>query len=130
MRLRVFVPTATLVDREVSKVIAESVHGSFCIEPRHADYVAPLLPGIVLALDAESRETALGVDRGLLVKIGDEVRIAVRDAIVDAPLGELRRAAIARSRRRRASEAETREAVESLEASLVVRLAELGEEGR
>jgi F-type H+-transporting ATPase subunit epsilon len=130
MKLRVFVPTATLVDREVVKVIAESIHGSFCIEPRHADYVAPLVPGIVYAIDDKGQETTLGVDRGVLVKVGDEVRVSVRDAIAEAPLGELRRTAVESARARRISEREAREAVESLEASLVARLAELSEKGR
>jgi F-type H+-transporting ATPase subunit epsilon len=130
VKLRVFVPTATLVDREVVKVIAEATHGSFCLEPRHADYVASLVPGILYAIDAAGEETTLGLDRGVLVKVGDEVLVAVREAVADAPLGELRRAAVEHASERRASERETREAVESLEASLVVRLAELSEEAR
>lgn len=130
MKLRVFVPTATIVDRAVAKVIAESTHGSFCLLPRHADYVASLVPGILFAIDERGEETTLGVDRGILVKVGDEILVAVRDAIADAPLGELRRVAVEHASERRTSERETRDAVESLEASLVARLAELSEEAR
>jgi F-type H+-transporting ATPase subunit epsilon len=47
MRLRVLLPTDVLVDREAAKVIAEAANGSFCLLPRHVDFVAALVPGIL-----------------------------------------------------------------------------------
>ncbi len=47
MRLRVLLPTEVLLDVEVTKVIAEAENGFFCLLPRHVDFVAALVPGIL-----------------------------------------------------------------------------------
>ena len=47
MRLKVMLPTERLVDEEVTKVIAEATNGSFCLLPRHIDFIAPLVPGLL-----------------------------------------------------------------------------------
>ena len=47
MRLTVLLPTEILVDEEVVKVVAEAQNGSFCLLPRHIDFVAALVPGLL-----------------------------------------------------------------------------------
>jgi F-type H+-transporting ATPase subunit epsilon len=90
LRLRLFLPTETLVDAAVTKVIAEAEDGAFCILPRHADWVAALVPGILLYTDTEGREHLCAVDTGTLVKAGDEVRVACFNAVEGADLTSLR----------------------------------------
>lgn len=90
LRLRLFLPTETLVDAAVIKVIAEGEDGAFCILPRHADWVAALVPGILLYTDTEGREHLCAVDTGTLVKAGDEVRVACFNAVEGADLASLR----------------------------------------
>ena len=81
MRLRVMLPYRVLLDEvDIDKVIAEGLHGVFALLPRRVDFVSPIVPGILLyARDGEER--VVGVDEGVLVKRGDEVRISVRDAV-------------------------------------------------
>jgi F-type H+-transporting ATPase subunit epsilon len=90
LRLRVFLPTETLVDEPVTKVVAEAEDGAFCILPRHADWAAALVPGILLYTDPDGAEHLYAVDTGTLVKAGDEVRVACFNAVPGADLEGLR----------------------------------------
>ena len=132
MRLRVMLPSEILVDREVSKVVAEGENGSFCLLPRHMDFVSALAPGILAFVSDESgggeeREEFVAVDEGVLVKCGDEVLVSVRNAAAGAGLGELRKTvrekfAVLDERQKAA-----RSAVAGLEAGFVRRFIELRE---
>ena len=80
MRLRISLPTETLVDEDVAKVIAEAENGMFCILPRHTDFVAALVPSVLYFFAVEGRESFAALDEGILVKCG-------RDVLVSAPKG-------------------------------------------
>ncbi len=89
MRLKVLLPTSVLIDKDVTKVIAEAENGSFCILPRHIDFVAALVPGI-LSFKADKEEEFLAVDEGILVKCGNEVMVSIRKAVCCKNLGTLK----------------------------------------
>ena len=90
MRLKVFIPNRMIVDTEVSKVVADSRHGSFCLLPRHIDYVAVLVTGILAYEQADSgQEQFLAVDEGILVKRGHDVNVSARKAVGGVDLGRL-----------------------------------------
>lgn len=91
MRLKLLVPTRVLVDREVTKIVAEADNGSFCLLPRHVDFLAALVPGLLYFEEPAGKERYAAVDEGVLVKRGDEVLVSTRQAICGADLGELRR---------------------------------------
>ena len=57
MRLRIVVPTETVVDGTARKVTAEGVTGWFCLLPRHVDLVAPLVPSVMPLALMERRST-------------------------------------------------------------------------
>ena len=90
MRLQVLLPTEVLVDRPVSKVIAEAENGSFCLLPRHIDFVAALAPGILTFTDSDNRERYVGLAEGVLVKNGSDVFVSVEHGVEGNSLGELR----------------------------------------
>lgn len=93
MRLRVYLPNKVLVDVEVGKVIAEAGDGSFCLLPRHIDFVASLVPGIMSYVRLDSgHEEFLAVDEGILVKNDSEVTVSTRNAMRSDDLGALKRA--------------------------------------
>lgn len=93
MRLRVYLPDKILVDTEVDKVVAEAENGSFCLLPRHIDFVASLVPGIMSFERPDSgNEEFLAVDEGILVKNGSEVTVSTRNAMHSDDLGRLKRA--------------------------------------
>jgi F-type H+-transporting ATPase subunit epsilon len=91
MQLKVLIPACVSLERNrVTRVVAETPHGSFGILPHRLDCVAALAPGI-LTFEIENRNEAfLAVDEGILVKAGDQVLVSVHDAIGGADLGKLR----------------------------------------
>jgi len=88
MRLTVFLPTERFLDEEALKVTGEGANGSFCLLPRHIDYVTALGPGILSYEAADGAEKFLAVNRGILVKQGEMVSVATRFALAGT-LGEL-----------------------------------------
>lgn len=97
MRLKVLLPMKVLIDKEVTKVIAEAENGSFCLLPHHIDFVAALVPGILSFENAQylntgpaKEEEFLAVDEGILVKCGSEVMVSTRKAVHSKNLGRLK----------------------------------------
>lgn len=91
MHLKILLPTEIFLDREVEKVVAEAVNGSFCLKPRHIDFVTALEPGILSYSDSTGNETFVAVDRGALIKYGSEVLVSVANAVMGPDLGSLQR---------------------------------------
>ena len=90
MRLRVHVPGAQLIDRDVIKLEAEGPDGFFILLPHHIDMVAALKPGLLRYVTPDEGEHFLGVDEGVLVKCGFELRVALRRAVESDDLEHLR----------------------------------------
>jgi len=130
MRLTVTLPTGVLVDQEVTKVTAEAENGSFCLLPRHIDFLAALVPGLLSFEDEAGQEEFLAIDEGVLVKCGAEVMVSTRNAVRGAPLGQLRQAVEQRFRALDEREQQARAVLTKLEADLVGRFIRLGEKGR
>ncbi len=90
MKLKLLIPTRVVVDQEVTKVVAEGEHGSFCLLPQHVDFLAALVPGLLAFVDEAGNEHFAAVDEGVLVKRGDEVLVSTRQATRGTELAELR----------------------------------------
>lgn len=128
MRLKVLLPTETLVNEEVSKVVVEAANGSFCLLPRHVDFVASLVPGL-LFFQKEDGEEYLAVNEGILVKCGSEVLVSTGEAVRGVDLGMLKDMVKERFRALDERQRLARSAVAKLEAGFVRRFIELGEGG-
>ena len=126
MRLKLLLPTHVLVDREVAKVVAEAENGSFCLLPRHIDFVAALTPGILAFTTEDDQEEFAAVDEGVLVKCGPEVLVSTRHAALGPDLGTLRAAIAQQFHRLDEHERLTRAALAQLEADFVRRFIEMG----
>lgn len=125
MKLEVRVPHAGVLHADgVEAVNAEGVEGAFGLLPRHIDYVSVLLPGILASRSPDGAETLLAVDRGVLVKCGDEVRVAVRGAVAGAELEALRSTVRERFRQLDERERQARSALATLESRFIRRFLE------
>ena len=91
MNLKVLIPNEVFLERQVNKVIAEAKNGSFCILPRHVDFVAALVPGLLCYVDQEGNEQFVAIDEGALVKCAADIMVSTRSAAGGGDLGELRR---------------------------------------
>lgn len=126
MRLRVFLPTHILLDTQVAAVTAMGLDGSFGLRPNHIDCVAILVPGLLAyRAQADSEEVFLAIDRGTLVKQGNEVRVSVRNAVADAPLEKLEEVVESRFAALDEHERKVQTAVARLEADFLRRFMEI-----
>ena len=130
MRLKLLTPTEVLVDETVVKINAEGLEGQFCLLPRHRDWVAALVPGLAGFITPDGGETFVAVDRGVLVKCGDEVLVSVRRAVRGGDLAGLRDVVETRFRHYDEQEKAARGAIARLEAGVIRRFLELQERAR
>lgn len=89
MRLRIALPTEVLVDEPTVKVIAEAENGSFCLLPRHIDFVAALVPGVLSFFDQSGHENYVAVDEGTLVKCAADVYVSTLNGVRGTDLEHL-----------------------------------------
>ncbi len=124
MRVKVMTASDIVLDQQASKITAEATNGSFAMLPQHIDFVAALVPGILIITDEQHTEQFLAIDEGILVKRADEVRIATSRAVPGASLEALQQVVDAEFRRRDEHERMARSAIARLEAGFVRRLLE------
>jgi F-type H+-transporting ATPase subunit epsilon len=144
--LRIVLPHALLLEREVVKVTAEAPEGSFTMLERHIDFVAVLTPGLLSFVPAPvsgeasqergpgeqgaaGGEVFLAVNGGTLVKRGRRVNVSTREAVQGDELGTLRDAVDLRFLQVDERERKTRSALSRMEASFARRFLEMGEHG-
>jgi len=128
MKLKVLLPTEVAIEEEVVKVIAEAEDGSFCLKPKHVDFVAALVPGLLSFETAGGREEFLAVDEGTLVKCGEEVLVSTANVVRGPNLGTLKEAVEKQFMIVDDRQKGVRSAVAKLEANLVRKFIELGHE--
>jgi F-type H+-transporting ATPase subunit epsilon len=127
MRLQVLLPTEVLVEREVSKVIAEAENGEFCLLPHHIDFVAALVPGVLYFCSEPGKEHYAAVDQGVLVKCGKEVFVSTLNGVLGDDLGQLQNLVEERYLELDEHERKTRSALSRLEAGALRGFRELQE---
>lgn len=126
MQLQVVTPGAVVIDVPVTKVIAEATTGSFTLLPRHVDYLAVLVPGL-LDYSTDDGEHLMAVAGGVLVKRGPSVRVATSEATESEGLLDLQRALRKSFAELADEERRSRATVARLETDAIRRLIGLGE---
>ncbi|WP_205342368.1 hypothetical protein [Denitrificimonas caeni] len=125
MQVNLRLPTRLLFTCEAKKVSAEAENGAFAMLPNHTDFVAALLPSVLVITDAEGEEKFFGIDQGLLVKHGHQVDIAVRRGVQGADLASLNATIQATLVEVDEDERVARTALSKLEAGIVRRFSDL-----
>jgi F-type H+-transporting ATPase subunit epsilon len=125
MRLAVQTPVERVLDREVSGIVAEGLEGFFGLRPRHIDFVAALVPGLLYYQTGDGSEGYLAVDHGVLVKQGGKVMVSVRNAVCGEELKALLEVVETRFKLLDEQERVVRSAVARLEADFLRRFMEL-----
>lgn len=88
MDLKILLPYKVFAEiKNVSNIVAETSEGSFGFLPNRLDCVAVLVPGI-FAYQTDKMHY-IAVNEGLLVKIGSQVLVSVRNAVGGVELGKL-----------------------------------------
>jgi F-type H+-transporting ATPase subunit epsilon len=125
VRLFLSVATEVLLDVEVAKVIAESPEGHFCLLPRHVDIATVLVPGLLTYQLPDGEEAVVAVDHGVLVKVGEDVRVACERALPAPDAAAAARAVRERFVAQSEREKRARATLARLEGDVVRRLGEL-----
>ncbi len=129
MTLKVLLPFAVFAERaEVSRIVAETAHGSFGILPHRLDCVAALTPGILVYEISHEGEVYVAVDEGVLVKTGQNVLVSVRRALSGTDLARLHDLVEQEFLAQDDDERNVRSVMSKLETGLVQRLAALHHE--
>lgn len=90
MHLQILLPTDVMLSTQAKRVVAEAENGSFCLLPRHVNFVTSLAPGILTYTDDQNTDHFVGVANGILVKTGSDVLVSVEYGIEGSNLGDLR----------------------------------------
>lgn len=128
LTLKVMLPTEVLLEEPVVKVIAEAKNGSFCLLPRHIDFTASLVPGILSFTDPDGEERYAALDNGILVKCGGEVLISAFNGVLGEDLTQLRQLVAERFVTLDEQQRTARSALARLEAGVVRQFMEMEEQ--
>ena len=128
MRLKLLLPNEILINEPVQKIIAKAHNGSFCLEPRHIDFVSALVPGLLMYIAESGQEVFIAIDEGTLVKCGDEVLISTYNAVIGNDLATLRDTVENRFVQLGESERIARSALARLEAGVIRRFTQMESE--
>lgn len=91
MNLKIFLPFKIFAEIDgVLRIVANTREGSYGLLPHRLDCAASLTPGILVYESATDGEVFIAVDEGVLVKVGTDVLISVRNAIGGTELSKLR----------------------------------------
>ena len=129
MNLKVLLPFQIFAEQSgVKRIVAETREGSFGLLPHRLDCVAALVPGILIYQTEAGPEVLVAVDKGILVKTGQDVLVSVRRAIGGRDLGQLRASVEKDYLTLDAQEKSVRSVMAKLETDLLSRLASLRHE--
>jgi F-type H+-transporting ATPase subunit epsilon len=76
----------------VKRIVAQTLQGSLGLLPLRLDCTAALIAGILTYETETEGEVYLAIDQGVLVKVGDNVLVSVRNAIGGTDLDQLHEA--------------------------------------
>jgi len=124
MRLRVMAPDRVLVDTPAARVVAEATDGQFALLPRHRDWVASLVPGVLAWYGEDGRETLAAVNGGLLVKSAHAVDVVTPSGMRGGDMASLQIAVEREIADNAEREAAARTALSRLEAGIIRRFVE------
>ncbi|MBA3722052.1 MAG: F0F1 ATP synthase subunit epsilon [Parachlamydiaceae bacterium] len=92
MNLKISIPSEVILEKTgVIRIVAESPNGFFGLLPLRLDCAACLVPGVLLFETEQDGERFVAVDEGLLVKVGPDVHVSVRNAVIANELGTIKK---------------------------------------
>ena len=126
MQLKILLPFKVFAQKKgVKRIVVKTPHGFMGILPNRLDCVTALSAGILTWESENEGEVVVAVDEGILVKIGAEVLVSVRNAVGGNDLSKLHE--VVKQQFLQASEQEKsmRETLTKLESGFISKFAEL-----
>lgn len=126
IKLTILLPTEVYLNADAALVIAEGLNGSFCLKPKHADFVTATVPGIFQYEDKNGERQFLGLDSGVLIKAGENVNVSTLRALRGGSLETLADDIKTHFEMQSEQEKRARAAYHALESSIIRRFLEMG----
>lgn len=126
LNLKVITPLEVFNIGEVDSIQAEGSEGYFTILPKHADYVSSLKISI-FSFKKKDDTTFFAIDGGILAKVGDEVKLSIKNAIKGNNLQDLKNQMTNEFTQIDDNERKTRAALASLEGNIAKLMQELND---
>lgn len=124
MQAKVLLPSKIMMEKEVIKIRAEAIDGHFVLLPRHIDFVAPLVTGILILTEKDNKNTYIAIDGGTLIKKGSNVWISTPRAMFDDDIEQLEKHIIEQWSLIKESEEKAKTAMAKLESDAIRRYVE------
>lgn len=125
MQISLRLPARLLYQGDARHLYAVAENGAFGLLPQHTDFVASLLPSVLVVTDDTRRERFFGIDYGLLVKRDRTVEVVVRRGIEGDSLEQLSASIDSSFRAVDEEERAARTALSRLEVGIVRHLGQL-----
>lgn len=125
MTVSVRLPTRTLFEGPVLRLLATAANGAFGMLPNHTDFVTALVPSVLILTGENDQEQFFGIDEGILMKTGHQVDIAIRRGVQGDNLESLNDTVLASFVEVDEEERVARSALSRLEAGIVRRFGDL-----
>lgn len=125
MQITLRLPAQTLFEGTAKRLFAVAENGAFGMLPRHIDFVAALVPSVLILTAPDGTELFFGIDEGVLVKKGHQVNIAIRRGVQGEDLDTLNETVQTAFVEVDEQERVARSALSRLEAGIVRRFGEL-----
>ena len=123
MNLKILLPFKVFADvQNVQQVVAETGNGQFGFLPQRLDCVAALVPGILSYETAQDGTKYIAIDKGILVKAGENITVSVRNAIGGSDLGKLHESVEKEFKELDENEKNVRSVMAKMESSFMQRL--------
>lgn len=123
MNLKILLPFKVFADvQNVKRIVAETSAGEYGFLPQRLDCVAALVPGILTYESTTGGIKYVAVDKGIMVKEGENVMVSVRNAISGSDLGDLHKQVETEFIDLDDNEKNTREIMAKMESSFMLQL--------
>lgn len=125
MQLKVLLPFKVFAQKDaVKNIVVKTDSGFLGVLPNRLDCVAVLTPSILSWHTESEGETVIAVDDGILVKVGTEVLVSVRNAIGGGDIKALHEAVTQQFVQESEEETALRLTLAKLESGFIRRFAE------
>ena len=120
MQLQVLLPSAIFAEyKGVSRIVVQTPQGEYGILPNRLDCVAIIEPGIFSYVLQNGERSYLALDEGVLVKVGKQVRVSVRNAYAEGDLEQLQKKVSKEFKQREEVQREVRATLARLESGFM-----------
>ncbi|MBC7451235.1 MAG: F0F1 ATP synthase subunit epsilon, partial [Cytophagales bacterium] len=80
--LKIILPSQVFAEiKDVKRMVVECLNGSYGFLPNMLECTATVVPGILMYESHSTGATYVAIDEGVVVKVGKEVYVSVKNAI-------------------------------------------------